>query len=60
MQWWENAQQSLLQVLAEIGNYLPLLATAVAIMLLGWLVARLLRLALVKFGLAMNSVLGRI
>ena len=58
--WWESFQESLSSSMAGIAAYLPTLATAIAVMFAGWIVARLVRALLLRSGGALNSLLDRL
>lgn len=61
-EWWNAFFESLSSSLLTFGEYLPVLVAAIAVMLLGWLLARLARGALVRSGGALNRAfqgLGR-
>jgi small-conductance mechanosensitive channel len=59
-EWWEAFSQSLGTSTASIGAYLPTLAAAIAVMLIGWVIARLVRAVLLRSGGALNGVLGQL
>lgn len=58
--WLTEFTQSLIDSVRTIGEYLPFLAAAVVLMIVGWLAARLLRAGLIKLGNSLNSVLERL
>lgn len=57
--WWESFEESLSASMTSIGAYLPTLAAAIAVMIAGWLVAKLSRAVLLRSGGAFNRVLRR-
>ena len=59
-EWWDAFSESLAASLASVGGLLPVLGAAVAVMLLGWLVAKLVRTALVRSGGAFNHLVERL
>lgn len=58
--WWDAFEQSLTASLANVGSYLPIAGSAIAVMLIGWIVALVLRAALMRSGRALDTVLARI
>jgi len=58
--WWDAFAQSLGASLAEVGAYIPALATAIAVMLFGWLVAKLVRGLLERSTIALSHLCERI
>ena len=56
----ERLRESFMSSLLSLSEYLPLLAAAILLMLVGWLVARLLRAVFVKGGAAIDRVMARI
>lgn len=56
-EWLERLQQSTGAAFADIGAYLPSLAGALLLMVLGWVAARLLRAAFVGAGASINGLL---
>lgn len=59
MEWFDTVRQSLTESLASVGEYLPLLLAAMVVMAVGWVVARLLRVGLIRLGGSLNRVLAR-
>jgi small-conductance mechanosensitive channel len=59
-EWWSAFSGSLSASLGSVGEYLPILAAAVVVMLLGWLAARLARGALIRSGGALNRFVERL
>ena len=57
--WWESFEESLSASMTALGAYLPTLAAAIAVMIAGWLVAKLSRAVLQRSGGALNRVLRR-
>jgi small-conductance mechanosensitive channel len=57
--WWDALAQAIATSMASVGAYLPTVAGALAVMLLGWLAARLLRSVLQRSGGALNGVIAR-
>jgi hypothetical protein len=58
--WWEVFQESLSASISNSGAYLPTLGAAIAIMIAGWLVARLVRALLLRGGGVLRHALGRL
>lgn len=58
--WMQNARQALAQSLDNLGAYLPYLLAALALMLVGWLVARILRAVLFRLGRVFNNLVARL
>lgn len=58
--WWEAFLETLSGALQGIGGYLPLAAAALAVMAIGWLVARILRAVALRSGTALNRGLARV
>jgi Mechanosensitive ion channel, conserved TM helix len=59
-QWWAAFERALSASLVAFGEYLPTVVAALAVMLVGWIAARLLRAMLLRSGGALNSVIARI
>lgn len=59
-QWWNTFEQSLTSSLTGIGSYLPLLAAAVIVMIVGWIVASLTRVVFIRSGGALSHVMERL
>ena len=57
--WWAAFEESLSAAISNFGAYLPTLAAAVAIMVGGWLVARLARSMLIRGGGALRHTLSQ-
>jgi len=58
--WWNSFEQSLIASMTALVEYLPSLGAAIAVMIAGWLVARLIRALLLRSGSALNRALGRL
>ena len=58
--WWETFLETLSGALQGIGGYLPFAGAALAVMAIGWLVARILRAVAVRSGTALNRGLDRL
>ena len=59
-EWWGAFSESLAASLASVGGMLPVLGAALAVMLLGWLVAKLVRAALIRSGGAFNRLADKL
>lgn len=59
IQRWEALRESLTATLIDIGAYLPVLVAAAVVMLVGWLVAYLLRGGFLKLEAAIHRLLSR-
>lgn len=59
IQRWEALRESLTATLIDVGAYLPVLVAAVVVMLVGWLVAFLLRAGFLKLESAIHRLLSR-
>lgn len=57
--WWEAFQEGLISWLAGVGASLPGIGAAIGIMLVGWLIARVLRTIVLRSGGALNRVIER-
>jgi hypothetical protein len=58
--WIENLWHSMESSVHGIGDYLPLLAAALLLIIVGWFIARLIRAAFIRFGDALNRVLNNL
>lgn len=58
--WWLIVQQSLSDALVNVAQYVPMLAAALLVMGIGWLVAFILRIVVVRLGLALDGVFARL
>lgn len=57
--WWDGFEQALAASIVSAGNYLPIAGAAIAVMLVGWIAARLVRVVLMRSGGALNRVIER-
>lgn len=57
--WWDALAASMTSSLAGFGAYLPNISAAIAIMFIGWIVARILRTILLRSGHMLNDAVGR-
>jgi hypothetical protein len=58
--WWDAFEQSFSESLLRIAEYVPVLAAAVGVMLVGWVVARIAQTVFVRSGGAIGRVIGRL
>lgn len=58
-EWWVTFEEALLSALAGLGASLPAIGAAIGIVLVGWLVARMLRAIIVRSGGALNRTIER-
>lgn len=57
--WWEAFQEALVSSLTGFGASLPGIIAAIGIMLVGWLLARVLRALILRSGGALNRAIDR-
>jgi len=58
--WWEALERAFSASLADIGAYAPALLSAAAVLLIGWLVARVVRSALGRSAAALSHLFDRL
>ncbi len=58
-EWWGSFENSVSESLVEIWAYLPTLIAAVAVLLVGWLVGRLARTAVLRSHTIVGRLFGR-
>ena len=58
--WWGAFEQSFSDTFVRIAEYLPVLVAALAVMLLGWIVARIARAIFIRSGGALSRLVERL
>lgn len=59
-EWWSTFEQSLTSSLIGIGTYLPVLAAAAIVMIIGWVAASMARVMFIRSGGALGYIMERV